>query len=201
MTSLNAFAAFAGASLFAAAMIRAAVLDVLTMTVSNRLVVALLVAFLVLAPASGWTMYDVGFSLAAAMIVLFASAGFFALGWIGGGDGKLASVVTLWIGAAAAFDFITYTALFGGICGLGLLAFKRMPLPPTWLRSAPVARLHAPSTGIPYAVAIALAALLVLPTTPWIAGTAPAAAGSEPTWNSTPSTWQLPEFDPNQKDS
>lgn len=201
MTTLNAFAAFAAVSLFAAAMIRAAVVDVLTMTVSNRLVVALFAAFVVLAPAAGWTMHDIGFSLAAAMIVLFASAGFFAMGWIGGGDGKLAAVVTLWIGAASALDFITLTALFGGICGIGLLVFKRMPLPPAWLRRAPVARLHAPSTGIPYAVAIALAALAVLPTTPWMAGTAPADAGPVPTWNTPPSTWQLPEFDPNQKDS
>ena len=201
MTTLNAFAALVAVPLFAAAMIRAAVMDVLTMTISNRLVVALLVAFAVLAPASGWSMHDIWLSLAAATIVLFASAGFFAMGWIGGGDGKLAAVATLWLGAASALDFVTYTALAGGICGIGLLAFRRIDLPAEWRRRTAVARLHAPDTGIPYALAIALAALAVLPGTPWMAGTALAEASAQTTWKSDPSTWQLPEFDLNQKDS
>ncbi len=155
-------------SLFVAAMLYAAMRDVLTMTVSDRLVIALLAAFPVLAPLSGWPLEDLAWSVAVALMTFFASVAFFSLGWIGGGDGKLATVTVLWLGADSALGFVTYTALFGGAFAVGLLLFRTLTLSPAWQQTGWIARLHAPTTGIPYAVAIGLAALGMLPGTPWM---------------------------------
>ncbi|HUE46763.1 MAG TPA: prepilin peptidase [Aestuariivirgaceae bacterium] len=155
-------------SLFAAAMIYSAMQDVLTMTVSDRVVIALLIGFPILAPLSGWTLEDIGWSVAVAMMTFFLGVAFFAAGWIGGGDGKLATVTVLWVGADSALDLVAYTTLLGGACAIGLLLFRTLTLSPASQQTGWIARLHAPSTGIPYAVAIGLAALSVLPGTPWM---------------------------------
>lgn len=168
MLELGFFSTITAVSLFAGAMLLAAVMDILTMKVSDRLVTLLLVSFAILAPLSGWSPEEMAWSVAAAMMVFFASVAFFALGWVGGGDGKLATVITLWLGAQNVLPFITMTALLGGVCALGLLLFRMLPLPPSWRERPWIARLHGPETGIPYAVAIGLAALIVLPKTPWM---------------------------------
>lgn len=155
-------------SLFAGVLIYSAMLDVLTMTVSDRLVLALLVAFPVLAPLAGWPLEDIAWSAAVLMMAFFVSVAFFAAGWIGGGDGKLATVVVLWVGADNALSFITYTTLFGGLCAVALLIYRSLTLAPALQHREWASRLHAPTTGIPYAVAIGLAALSALPSTPWM---------------------------------
>lgn len=167
--TLSSIATLGALGLFSVAMIAAAVMDVLTLTISNRIVALLLAGYAVLAPAAGWSVEDMGWSVGAAMVVFFASVALFALGWMGGGDGKLATVGTLWLGASNALTFVTTTALLGGVCALGLLLLKNASLPQSWLERPWVARLHAAETGVPYAVAIGLAGLIVLPNTLWIA--------------------------------
>lgn len=169
MLELGFLTTISAVSLFVGAMVFAAVMDVLTMKVSDRLVILLLAGFVILAPLSGWSLEEMAWSVAAAMMVFFASVALFSLGWLGGGDGKLATVIALWLGAQNVLPFITMTALLGGVCALGLLLFRALPLPRAWRERPWVARLHGPETGIPYAVAIGLAALIVLPKTPWLA--------------------------------
>lgn len=168
MLELGFFATIGAVSLFVGAMIFAAVMDVLTMKVSDRLVILLLAGFVILAPLSGWSLEEMAWSVAAATMVFFASVAFFALGWVGGGDGKLATVIALWMGAQNVLPFITMTALLGGVCALGLLLFRVLPLPRSWAQRPWIARLRASETGVPYAVAIGFAALIVLPETPWM---------------------------------
>ena len=152
---------------FAAAMARSAVDDVLTMTVSDRLCLLLLLLFPILAPMSGWPLDKIGFSMAVAVIIFFTCVALFAFGWIGGGDGKLATVTVLWVGADQAYHFLLYSAMLGGLCAVLLLAFRRSSLPTAWREKAWIARLHATDTGVPYAVAISLAGVFVLPDTMW----------------------------------
>lgn len=139
------------------------------MQVSDRIVVLLLASFLVLAPLAGWPLESIVFGMAAALIAFFASVALFTLGWMGGGDGKLITVSVLWVGADQATDFVVHTALLGGLCALFLLVFRRLSLPSNWQDKAWIVRLHAPETGVPYAVAIGIAGLISLPQTPWLA--------------------------------
>lgn len=166
--TLAAIASMLAVTLFAAAMIYSAMRDVLTMTVSDTLVIAMLATFLVLAPLAGWSPEAIGWSLAATAMTFFLGVGFFAAGWIGGGDGKLATATVLWVGADSALTFIAYTTLLGGVCALALLFFRARELSPASQNTGWIARLHAPNIGIPYAVAIGLAGLSVLPDTPWM---------------------------------
>lgn len=168
MTGLDLLATFSAVTVFTGAMVFSAAMDVARMEISDRVVILLLAGFAILAPLSGWSLEEIGWSIGAAMLVFFASVAFFALGWVGGGDGKLATVVTLWLGAQNALPFVTTTAVVGGVFALALLFFRKLALPSSWAARPWVTRLHASGAGIPYAVAIGLAALIVLPNTPWL---------------------------------
>lgn len=170
MVTVNLVATVGAVALFAGAMVLAAVMDVATMEVSDRLVMLLLAGYLVLAPASGWSFAEMAWSVAAALLVFFSSVAFFSLGWMGGGDGKLATVGALWLGAENTLAFVMMTALMGGLCALAVLAVRRLSLPSAWLDRPWLARLRAPEAGIPYAVAIGSAGLILLANTPWAAG-------------------------------
>ena len=155
-------------SLFPALMAFAAVSDLLTMTISNRVSLLLAGAFLVLAVASGMGTTDMLLHVSAGAIVLVAAFGCFAMGWIGGGDAKVAAAAGLWFGFGHLLNYLVYASLFGGALTLLLLQFRQWPLPyplagQTWLL-----RLHAKESGIPYGIALAVGALMIYPETDWI---------------------------------
>src|SRR5947209_17240339 len=70
--------------LFPALMAFAAASDLLTMTISNRISVALIGGFLALALLSGMGFYDILSHLGAGAAVLGVAFACFAFGWIGG---------------------------------------------------------------------------------------------------------------------
>src|SRR5438128_8899557 len=84
--------------LFPAMMAFAASSDLFTMTISNRVALALVAGFFALAFASGMAPADVLSHMTAACAVLVVTFVFFARGWIGGGDAKLAAATALWFG-------------------------------------------------------------------------------------------------------
>ena len=45
----------------------------------------------------------------------------FAMGWMGGGDAKMASAIALWFGFAHLLDFLLYASVFGGALTLLLI--------------------------------------------------------------------------------
>ncbi len=165
VSALQAIAFFA----FPFGMAFAAISDLFTMTISNRLVLALVAAFAVLAPLAGLDIRTVGLDVLAAAIVLAVAFGCFAAGWIGGGDAKFAAATTLWIGWTNALDFVAMSAIFGGILTLAVLSFRRTVLPAFVVRQPWVARLHHESSGVPYGVALAAGGLAVYPHTAWMA--------------------------------
>jgi prepilin peptidase CpaA len=159
-----------GAALFAAAMARAACTDLRTRRIENGLVAALALGYLALAPLAGHGAGEVALNAAVAAAVLAGGVAAFALGWLGGGDGKLAAATALWLGPVGTFDYIATTALIGGALALGVLAFRAAPLGRAAASTRWIRRLHAPGTGIPYGVALAAAGLLTLQRGPWLGG-------------------------------
>ena len=170
-TTISAIAAAAGVTLFVFAMLSAAVSDLTTYKIRNNLVVTLLLAYLVFAPIAGITAHEIGRSVAVAGVVLLVSFAFFAAGWIGGGDAKLATVTTLWLGADHALAFLVFLSMLGGVLAAIVYFCRRCPLPGRLANTGWIARLRARARGaeLPYGVAITLAGLCVLPSTPWMA--------------------------------
>jgi prepilin peptidase CpaA len=154
--------------LFPALMAFAAASDLFTMTISNRVSLALVAGFMVLAPMSGMGFHDIASHTGAGASVLVIAFGCFSMGWIGGGDAKVAAATALWFGFGHLLDYLISASLFGGVLTLLLLQFRQWPLPyalsgQTWLL-----RLHARDSGIPYGIALAFSALLIYPETDWI---------------------------------
>jgi prepilin peptidase CpaA len=154
--------------LFPAAMAFAAASDLLTMTISNRLSLALAAAFFVVALSIGMPLADIGRHVLASAVVLAVTFVFFARGWMGGGDAKLAAATALWLGFAHLLDYLLLAALIGGLLTLALLAVRRHPLPAALARKPWIARLHDIKGGIPYGIALAAAGLMVYPHTDFI---------------------------------
>ena len=156
-------------ALFPLAMAFAAASDLFTMTISNKLTLALLVGFVLLFPLTGMDLSTFGLHVVAGSIVLAIAFTCFAFGWIGGGDAKLAAVIVLWVGAGHAVEFIVMSALFGGALTLLLLAFrKQIALPVSFMGQEWLVRLHDQRTGVPYGIALAAAALVIYPNTVWL---------------------------------
>lgn len=152
-----------------ALLVVAAVSDLLTMTIPNRLVLALVAAFAVAAPLAGLTLEQLGLHLAAGATVLAIGVALFVPGWIGGGDAKLAAAVALWLGFEPLLPWFVLFALFGGALTLGVLFYRKAPLPARLVGVDWLQKLHHPQSGVPYGVALAAGTLLLLPDTAWFA--------------------------------
>ena len=128
----------------------AAVIDVRTFTISNRLnlVVALLAPLFWL--SVGLPLWpDAAIQLGIALGVFVLLAGAFYIGMMGGGDVKLAAALALWFSPASTLLFLVLMSLAGGVLTIGLMVAHR-------LRSKPG------KPEIPYGVAIAFGGLAVL---------------------------------------
>jgi prepilin peptidase CpaA len=134
----------------AALLVVAAVIDVRTFTISNRLTlaVALLAPLywlsIALAPWPG-----IAIQVAAAAVVFVLMAGAFYAGMMGGGDVKLAAALALWFPPAATIQFIVLMSLAGGVLTIGLVVWHR-------------AKRREGRPESPYGVAIAVGGLAIL---------------------------------------
>jgi len=125
----------------------AAVIDVRTFTISNRLVVAVAL----LAPLFWWAsdvpMWpDAAARIAIAVAVFAALAVAFYIGMMGGGDVKLAAALVLWLPPAATIAFLVLMSIAGGVLTLVVLIVHKM-------------RHREGRPEIPYGVAIAFGGL------------------------------------------
>ena len=154
--------------LFPGLMAFAAASDLFTMTISNRVSLALVGGFLALALLSGLGFYDILSHLGAGLTVLAVTFACFAMGWVGGGDAKLAAAAALWFGFGHLLSYLVYASLFGGALTLLLLQLRQWPLPYAFVGQAWLIKLHAKESGIPYGIALAVGALLIYPETEWI---------------------------------
>jgi prepilin peptidase CpaA len=142
--------------------------DLLTMKIPNRLSLALGGGFLLLALASGMGASAIMMHAAAGLTVLAVAFCFFACGWIGGGDAKLAAATALWLGFPYLAEYLVYAGLLGGALTLLMLQYRALPLPATVARQEWALRLHRRDGGVPYGIALAASALVVYPHTIWM---------------------------------
>lgn len=155
---------------FPALMIFAAISDLLTMTISNRVSIALTVLFVVMAFACGLGAADILLHLACGAAMLVLTFCLFARGWIGGGDAKLAAATAIWLGFDNIGDYAVSASALGGLLTLIILGLRKWPLPGIIYSRQWAARLLDPGTGIPYGVALASAGLILYPGTAiWLA--------------------------------
>lgn len=154
--------------IFPALMAFAASTDLFTMTISNRISLLLIVGFLALALPVGMSAAEILNHVGAGACVLAIAFVFFARGWIGGGDAKLAAATALWFGWEHLYEYVLYASLFGGVLTIVLLQFRKYALPAQLVGREWIERLHQPRGGVPYGIALAAAALLVYPSTIWM---------------------------------
>jgi prepilin peptidase CpaA len=153
---------------FPALMAFAASSDLITMTISNRVSLALIAGFLLLALVTGMGLADIGWHLAAGTLMLVVAFVLFSRGWIGGGDAELVAATALWLGFDQLLPYLLYASLLGGVLTFAMIQLRTMPLPAALAGQAWAERLHRMDTGIPYGIALAAAALLIYPNTSWM---------------------------------
>ena len=150
------------ACLYPIALFWAAVSDLTTMTIPNRLTIGLAVAFVPVALLAHLSLADWGIHLGLGLAGLVLGMTLFALHFMGGGDAKLIAAASLWLGLHGCVALLIYTAIFGGILTLGLMALRQFfslyaPKLPHWLGQ------HLePKGGIPYGIAICAGGIAAL---------------------------------------
>ena len=156
-------------AIFPGAMALAAVTDLFTLTVPNRIVIALAALFFLVAPLAGLGLPDVGLHAGLALVALALGFVLFSLGLVGGGDAKLFAATCLWLGPQAVAPYAVCAALIGGALALLLLFWRGQPLPAMLASRGWLVRLHSPNEGMPYGIALAAAGLLAYPQSPFMA--------------------------------
>jgi len=139
--------------------------DLASYTIPNVLSLALVGAFAVFAVAIGMTPGTIGMHLLAGILALAVGFTLFALGYVGGGDAKLFGAIVLWLGFRNLLDFAFLVSVFGGALALLLLSLRRWPLPAALMGQSWLVRLHDSRSGVPYGIALAAGALILLPHT------------------------------------
>jgi len=144
----------------------AALNDLLTMTIPNRVSLILIGAFIIIAPFVGMTWQTFGMSLLAAMLVFVCGFILFAINTMGGGDAKLLTASALWFGFGQQLAvFMLAVAIIGGILAMSILLIR------SYRQEIMAAGLPVPDSllvekKIPYGIAIAIAGLMTYPEAP-----------------------------------
>jgi prepilin peptidase CpaA len=155
-------------TIFPGLVIFAACTDMFTMTIPNRLCLALIAAFFAAVALAGLPLEVIGWHLATAVIALGLTFLLFAAGVFGGGDAKLTAAIALWLGPSLALEFALLAALLGGILTLTLVLARSFPTYTASINSDWAARLLSSNVGIPYGIALSAAAMIVFATKPLV---------------------------------
>lgn len=139
--------------------------DLASFTIPNLLSLILIGAFVAFALLTGMSPGQAGWHALAGGVGLAMGFTLFAFGFIGGGDAKLFAAIALWLGFGNLLEFGLIASLFGGALALTLMSLRRFPLPGALGAQDWLQRLHDSKSGIPYGVALAAGALVVLPHT------------------------------------
>ena len=131
-------------------LVAAAVIDVRTFTISNRLNLGVAL----MAPLYWWSAHlplwpDIGIQVAIAAGVFALLAVAFYAGMMGGGDVKLAAALALWFSPLSTLRFLVLMSIAGGVLTLVVVGIHRMKKKPG-------------KPEIPYGVAIAFGGLAIL---------------------------------------
>lgn len=150
-------------------MIYSAFSDLVSMTISNKVSIALIVGFCVFAFLVGMDWQTFGWHWAMFALVLTVTFTLFSLGAIGGGDAKLAASTALWLGWEHTLPYFIVASLLGAVLTLVLIKIRNSLMPARVANVGWVARLYRADSGIPYGIALGAAAVIVYPDTAWMA--------------------------------
>jgi prepilin peptidase CpaA len=161
-----------GLLIFAALMVWAAIGDVRSFTITNKLNLVIAASFLVLAipMGLGWPAFFDHLKIGAIAAVIAITM--FYIGIFGGGDAKMTGAIALWLGSAPMMTFVYFTALAGGVLGIALIIGRRLarkhglPKSPKWAR-----RMLRKRSAVPYGVALGIGALIAVPKALWFPNT------------------------------
>jgi prepilin peptidase CpaA len=151
----------AGLVLFPLMMAYAAFSDLLTMTIPNKLTLALGSSYFLMALATGQPLDVILIHVLCGIGVLALAFVAFCFGWMGGGDAKLAAAVALWMGFPLSGEYLLISSFLGGLLTLVILFARKTPLPARLTNYGWLVRLHDAKTGIPYGIALAAGGLLL----------------------------------------
>lgn len=154
---------------FPFAMIYAALSDVFSMTIANRVSGLLIASFLLVAPFIGLSWAEFGMHLVAFSVVLAVTFGLFAAGTMGGGDAKLLASTAIWMGFSVhLMNYLVMVAVAGGVLTMFLLVLRKSSMA-VLVGEVAVLRRVVDEKDIPYGVALAIGGLLAFPETPAMA--------------------------------
>ena len=144
----------------------AALTDLFTMTIPNRVSLILAGAFFLVALLAGLPLPVIGMHLAAAAIVFSVCFTLFALNVMGGGDAKLLSAASLWFGYdQSLLFFLIYVAYIGGAVTIAIVLLRAQRSTITAMGiSLPSSLLNAKK--IPYGIAIGVGGFMAYPSSP-----------------------------------
>ncbi|MCT7374521.1 A24 family peptidase [Chelativorans salis] len=145
----------------------AAVSDMVSMTIANRVSILLIAAFAALAPFTGMAWPEIGMHFAAGAAVLAVTFALFAIGGMGGGDAKLLAATAVWFGFSLGLvDYLVISALAGGVLTIALLIFRKSSLSVLAGNNVLLRHFADEKAGIPYGVALGVGGLLTYGETP-----------------------------------
>ena len=140
-------------------LIVAAVTDAMSYLIPNWISVALVVLFLVSAGLGGGALVSILPHIWTALATFAVGCAIFAFRLMGGGDVKLWAAIALWLGPDLILPHAVLVALLGGLFGVAIfaarLARERLKPRPTFSAVS--------KSPVPYGIAIAAAALVLLP--------------------------------------
>jgi prepilin peptidase CpaA len=153
--------------IFPFCMVFAAISDMVSMTIANRISAILVVTFAVVAPLTGMEWSTYGWHFAAGGLVLAVTFLMFAVGAMGGGDAKLLAATAVWMGMSMELmQYVFYGAMIGGVLTLLIILYRRSPLSMLTGNHLLLRHFANEKAGVPYGVALGAAGLLVFPSTP-----------------------------------
>ena len=156
-----------GFAVLAFVLAHSAISDIRFLRIRNGVLALGAAAFIPVSFAIDMPAADIAAAIVVSLAVLAGGFILFALGVIGGGDAKLATVAVLWCGAAQAIPFLLNSALLGGLLAIVLITVRRLLRGDAGNRFRGVAALQEGHGEMPYGVALALSGFTVLPNTAW----------------------------------
>ncbi|CAN7723290.1 A24 family peptidase [Mesorhizobium sp. LjRoot246] len=148
-------------------MLFAAISDMLSMTIANRVPVVLVVVFALVAPLTGMEWAAYGGHFAAGALVLAVTFGLFAMGGMGGGDAKLLAATAMWMGLNVNLvAYLVASTIIGGLLTFAIILYRKSLLAAVTSRNPFLRHFADEENGVPYGIALGLGGLLTYPDSP-----------------------------------
>lgn len=146
--------------IFFSGMLHASITDLQHRKIANFTIMVLLGLWMPVAFVAGLPWDAMLTSVLATMLVFILGFGCFCMGWLGGGDVKLAAVAALWLGAGITPAFLMLATIFGALIALvfaSIAYLKRR-------RGEPI---RTELTMLPYGPGLASAAVVLFGKSQW----------------------------------